>query len=153
MKLLKSIIVLFFIFTIACSNSDKNIDTEKPTIDMANGFPTNCVVIKRGEPFTFKALFKDNQALAAYSIDIHNNFDHHTHSTEIEPCDLLPKKKPITPFKLIKTYTIEGNPKSYEAQQNFVIGKEYDAGDYHFHIKIVDGEGWATIKGLSIRLE
>lgn len=148
----KGLFIAIALFIVSCSKEEIK-DREKPTIDLTNGFPTNCSVIKKGEPFTFKATFNDNVALGSYSIDVHNNFDHHTHSTEEETCDLLPKKKPVKPFKLIKTYAIEGNPKAYRATKEFTVGKEYDSGDYHFMIKVTDKEGWTTLKGISIKIE
>ncbi len=152
LKIIMSSLVLFIVL-FACNKENTEIDTEKPTINMDNGFPTNCVVIKKGKPFIFKALFKDNKGLAGYSIDIHHNFDHHTHSTDMVECDLLPKKKPVNAFKKVKTYKIEGNPTSYQASQEFMIDNEYDSGNYHFSIKVVDKEGWTSIKGISFTLE
>lgn len=155
MKFLKftcSLLIVFLLFN--CSNDDEVKDTVKPVIDVSNGFPVNCSKIKRGEPFTFKALFSDNVALGGYTIDIHHNFDHHTHSTqEIKECNLDPKKDPVNPFKLIKSYTIEGNPKTFNAEQTFTIDKSFDSGNYHFHIKLADEEGWSSLVGLSIYVE
>ncbi|MGE8380915.1 MAG: DUF4625 domain-containing protein, partial [Sphingobacterium sp.] len=72
--------------TIACKKDKENIDTEKPTIDIsaATAFPKQCSQIRRGSSFTFRAILSDNVALGSYSIDVHHNFDHHSHSTEVE---------------------------------------------------------------------
>lgn len=137
----------------SCGDDEVVKDTAKPTINISNGYPTNCAKIKRGEPFTFKALFSDNVALGGYTIDIHHNFDHHTHSTQEEQCNLEPVKTPVNPFKLVKTYTIDGNPKTFNAEQTFTIDNSFDSGNYHFHIKLSDKEGWTSIMGLSIFVE
>lgn len=155
MKILKYIGFLSVALLLVNCDGDNEIkDIEKPTINISNGYPTNCAKIKRGVPFTFKALFSDNVALGSYTIDIHHNFDHHTHSTQdVEGCDLEPVKTPVNPFKLIKTYIIEGNPKTFNATQTFKIGNSFDSGNYHFHIKVADAEGWSTVMGLTIFVE
>lgn len=137
-----------------CKNDSEVVDVEKPKIDLSKTFPTNCKEVQRGVPFVFKSFFSDNQALASYSLDIHNNFDHHTHSTEVlTDCTLEPKKKPVKPFSLIKTYTIPNKPKAYAATQTFTIPKTYDGGDYHFMIKVTDHKGWTTLKGISFKVK
>lgn len=154
MKFLKylSSLALFFLL-LSCSEEEIK-DTTKPTIDISNGYPQNCSVIKKGVPFTFKAFFSDNVALGGYTIDIHHNFNHHTHSTEeVENCSLLPKKDAVKPFKLIKTYKIDGNPKTFEAKQTFTIDESFDSGNYHFHITLADKQGWSSIVGLSVFVE
>ena len=142
-------------FSACKKDGEKEIDTEYPTIDVttANAFPKQCATVSRGETFTFRALLNDNTALGSMSIDIHHNFDHHTHSTEVESCSMDPIKVPVKPFLLIKSFPIPAAQKSYLMEQQITIPTDIDPGDYHFMIRLTDKEGWQTIKGLSIKIK
>jgi Domain of unknown function (DUF4625) len=156
MKKTKSLIaVLISLLALASCSSDNNeIDTEYPVIDISasNAFPIQCSEITRGQKITFRAKFTDNTALGSYSLDIHHNFDHHTHSTEVNNCVADPIKKPVNPMLYINSVTIPNGEKSYEAVQEITIPTDIDPGDYHFMIRLTDKEGWQTIKGLSIKI-
>lgn len=150
-------VALFLLFG-ACSD-DVEIDTEKPIIDIdfIDAFPINCSTIYFGEPFELKLRFSDNAELGSFSIDIHNNFNHHSHSTEINQCDFDPDKDPFMPFVLIEDYSIPEGEKTYETSiiVNIPSGEGntlYDDGDYHFYISLTDKEGWSSQKGLSIKM-
>ncbi|MDP5198720.1 DUF4625 domain-containing protein [Flavobacterium sp. DG2-3] len=150
-KLLSGILALAFISS--CSSDNAEIDTEYPVINTAaDAFPIQCSTIERGKTFTFKANFSDNVELGSYSLDIHHNFDHHTHSTEVESCEMDAIKKPVKPMLFINNYTIPDGVKSYEATAQISIPADVDPGDYHFMIRLTDKEGWQTLKGLSIKI-
>lgn len=147
-----------FLFFNAC-NKDNEIDTEKPIIDLSirDAFPLNCDTLYFGESFKFKVLFTDNVELGSYSLDIHHNFDHHSHSTEVSDCQLDLKKNPLNPFVLIQDFEIPNGLKNYETSQIISIpsgngNSLYDEGDYHFFIRLTDKEGWSDQKGLSIKM-
>jgi len=138
-----------------CSKNEVDIDMEYPEIDLSvdGAFPVQCSELVRGQKFTFKARFSDNQALGSYSLDIHHNFDHHTHSTEVNDCGLDPVKTPVKPMLLLKSYEIPPGQKSYIATQELEIPADIDPGDYHFMILLTDREGWQSMKGLSIKIK
>ena len=147
----------FFVTAFAltsCDNDKNEIDTEYPVIDIsaANAFPIQCSQVSRGQKITFRATFTDNTQLGSYSLDIHHNFDHHTHSTEVNNCATEAVKKPVNPMLYINSVTIPTGQKSYEATQEISIPTDVDPGDYHFMIRLTDKEGWQTIKGLSIKV-
>jgi hypothetical protein len=153
----KLIIISLFIiagFNACKKDNQEAIDTEYPVIDVTGttAFPKQCNTVKRGEKFTFRAHLSDNSQLGSVSLDIHHNFDHHTHSTEVESCNMDPKKTPVKPFLLIQSYSIPTGSKSYEVQQEITVPSDIDPGDYHFMIRLTDKEGWQTIKGLSIKI-
>lgn len=154
--IVSSLLILFLL--IGC-DKDKDIDTEKPVIDLniQNAFPVNCDTIYFGESFELKVLFTDNVELGSYSIDIHNNFDHHSHSTEVTACSLDPIKEPVNPLVFIEDFEIPTGIDEYETSLSISIpsddGNEiYDEGDYHFYISLTDHEGWSTQVGLSIKM-
>jgi hypothetical protein len=157
-------LLLCFAIFLSCQK-EKEIDTDKPSIDLtiADGFPVNCDTLYFGESFDLKALFKDNVELGstqAFSIDIHNNFRHHSHSTEVTECTLNPKKDEneyTNPFTFINSYDIPKGKKEYETDLSIFIPSDdgdgnFDEGDYHFFISLTDKEGWSAQKGLSIKM-
>ncbi len=156
MQTLKKYGIIAFIAAsaIACKKDKESIDTEKPTIDIsaATAFPKQCSQIRRGSSFTFRAKLSDNVALGSYSIDVHHNFDHHSHSTEVEECTLEPIKKPVKPFVLVKSINIPGQPQQYDAQFQIDVPADVDPGNYHFMIQVTDQSGWSTQRGISIRI-
>jgi len=131
------------------------IDTEYPVIDIsiANAFPVQCSSMKRGEKIQFRAWLSDNAELGSVSVDIHHNFDHHSHSTEVNSCSQELVKTAQKPFLFIKSYAIPGGFKDYQIQEEITIPTDVDPGDYHFMIRLTDKEGWQTIRGLSIKIE
>ncbi len=149
---------LLLIFINSCEKEDR-IDKIKPTIDltMQYAFPVNCDTLYFGESFDLKILFTDNTELGSYSIDIHNNFDHHSHSTEVTECSLTPIKNPVNPFTFIENYDIPVGQSNFQTNISISIPSgnangTYDEGDYHFFISLTDKEGWSTQKGLSIKM-
>ena len=155
MKILKLLAAAFtLMLVISCSSDNSDIDTEYPVIDLTgqDAFPVQCSTITRGQKIIFKAKFSDNAALGSFSLDIHHNFDHHSHSTEVSNCETDAVKKPVNPMLFIKSIDIPGGVKNYEASAEINIPADADPGDYHFMIRLTDKEGWQTLKGLSIKI-
>jgi len=156
------ILVTIFVLTLILASCDNptDVDTEKPEIDitLANAFPAQCSdTLYFGETFVLKTKFTDNVELGSYSLDIHNNFDHHTHSTEVMECELDTVKSPVNPYTIIQGYSIPAGLTEYVTDQLITIPASdangtFDAGDYHFHISLTDAEGWSTQLGIGIKL-
>lgn len=90
----------FLVLLSACSKKDQEaIDTTYPEIDVLtnNAFPKQCSEVLRGQSFTAKIHVSDNKELGSVSIDIHHNFDHHSHSTEVNDCNMEAIKAPVKP--------------------------------------------------------
>ena len=158
MRLLKQVLTSILIAAVIGGCSKKNDispDTEYPVIDISadNAFPKQCSVIKRGENFIFRARLTDNVQLGSASIDIHHNFDHHTHSTDVQSCQFDAVKAAVNPFLLIQTYPIQEGLKNFEINQTVTVPANADPGDYHFMIRLTDKAGWQTIKGISIKIQ
>ena len=161
MKYLKLTAVLF-INLLLLNSCKEEVDKEKPTIsiDFEEAFPQNCDTIYFGESFTLKVLFADNAELgsvSAFSIDIHHNFDQHSHSTEVVSCDMDDEKKAVNPWVFIESFDIQEGINEYETSLLITVpdsdseGK-FDEGDYHFFISLTDKEGWSAQLGLSIKM-
>jgi len=157
MKMLSLVIALFLTGLYSCKKDE--IDDQKPVIDLAGAeiFPLSCDTIYFGEPFTLKLAFTDNKELGSYSINIHDNFDHHSHSTEVTVCEMWPVKTPVNPYVFIDEFSIPSGMTTYQVNQVFEVPLSnssglLDEGDYHFFISLTDKEGWSAQKGLSIKM-
>lgn len=138
---------------LSCGQEDDH-DMEKPVIGMdgASASPKACEEVYRGESFTFKAVFTDNEELGNYNIEIHNNFDHHSHSTDDVECELDEKKTPVNPFIYNQDFKIPAGSTVYEAEIDIPVPADADEGDYHFMIRLTDREGWQQLKAVSIKI-
>jgi hypothetical protein len=145
--LLAGLILLY-----SCSKEEKDDVYPEIEMDCCGGFPLNCDEIRRGTTFTFMAEFSDNEELGAFSLDIHNNFDHHTHSTDPVPCELLPIKDPVNPFRHIGEYPIPAGSTRYTASADIFIPADADTGDYHMMVRLTDKAGWQALKGISFKV-
>ncbi len=160
---MRNLIIKSFLFTIfltgiyGCQKDE--IDDQKPVIDLLgeSTFPLNCDTIYFNEPFIVSLSISDNKELGSYSIAIHHNFDHHSHSTELTICEMWPVKAPVNPFVFIQDFNIPAETASYQVNQVLEIPLSnsnglFDEGDYHFFISLTDKEGWSAQKGLSIKM-
>lgn len=139
----------------ACSNDDPDVvkDVTKPVIsDGAMPSPVNCEVYKKGQTIPMRYFFSDDKELGGYIIEIHNNFDHHSHSTSAGDCKLDAMKAPVKPFVYNKAFVIPKGTKTYDAKADIQIPKDIDAGDYHFMIRLTDRSGWQQLKAISIKI-
>lgn len=147
--------VLAVLIIAGCSKKDSKADDIPPVIDLTipGAFPVQCSELTRGQSFEFKAKFTDNVELGSYGLDVHHNFDQHSHSTETATCDADAPKTAVKPFLLVKNYTIPEGNTSFEASVSIEVPADVDTGDYHFMIKLTDRQGWQTLRGISIKIK
>ena len=99
--------LLIFLFATSCSKEDNGKDLDKPVIETSSeAVPQNCQAYRKGEEIPFRCTFTDNVELGSYNIEIHHNFDHHTHSTEAGDCSLDKVKAPVRPWVYNKDVAI-----------------------------------------------
>lgn len=139
----------------SCSSDDSmGKDEQKPTIsiDYNEGFPQSCTQLVKGETYIFRARVTDNRALASYSLDIHHNFDHHTHDDQGIHCDLGPIKKAVNPLIFMENYAIENGSTAYEINIPLTIPSDIDTGDYHCSYSVTDQTGWQARTSIDIKI-
>jgi hypothetical protein len=85
-------------------------------------------------------------------LDIHHNFDHHTHDDQGEQCDLAPLKPAVNPFIFMKNYPIDNEPTSYEINIDITIPNDIDSGDYHCQYSVIDKTGWQSRTSVDIQI-
>ena len=140
----------------ACSGSDDEVqkDMQQPVISdqgiTAN--PIDCQVYHRGEVIPFHYVMTDDQELGAYNIEVHNNFDHHTHSTTSVECPMDAQKQPQNPWVYNHDFSIPAGQNRYEARVDIEIPADIDPGDYHFMIRLTDRAGWQQLHAVAIKI-
>lgn len=155
----KMLFVLFISALMLSSCSTESPDQEQPLIhySLNDGFPQNCDTIWINETFTFMAAFSDNQELGSFSIEIHENFDHHSHSTDPVICELMEKRDPVHPFNFLQDFQIPEGLTYYEAKINISVpdsigSGQTDEGDYDLFISLTDRQGWKSSKIINIKI-
>lgn len=137
----------------ACDKDEDDKDLQKPVIETGNdAMPLNCQAYLKGEEIPFRYTFTDNLGLGSYNIEIHHNFDHHTHSTDAGDCPLDDKKSPVKPWVYNQDFPIPENSLRFDAHVNIPVPSDIDPGDYHFMIRVTDRSGWQELKAVSIKI-
>jgi hypothetical protein len=146
--------VLFILLFIGCDNEEDENDTLKPVIDMsmAEASPTPCDTVFSGQDMVFRAVFTDNVELGSYNLELHHNFDHHTHGSHSDPCPMDPDSDPVNPFYFNESFSIPAGSTEYEANVTIAIPAGVDTGDYHFMVKVTDAEGWQSWQSVSLKI-
>jgi hypothetical protein len=143
---------LFALALVSCTETE--IDEEKPTITVnyAGGFPQTCENLSRGQSYTIKAKVADNLELASYSIEMHHNFDHHTHDDQEDPCELEPITTAVNPFVFSTNGRILQGSTNYELDIDLIIPDGADTGDYHLALSITDVTGWQARTSVDVKI-
>ena len=157
-KILFSLTAVAALFgMMACSSNDDVVkDTQLPTITdqgiTAN--PVDCQVYNRGDVIPFCYRFTDNEELGNYNIEIHNNFDHHTHGTQGKSCDPdETERNTKNAFYYNQDFSIPRGSKAYDASQEIQIPATVEPGDYHFVIRVTDQTGNQQLRAMAMKIK
>ncbi|MDR0725866.1 MAG: DUF4625 domain-containing protein [Prevotellaceae bacterium] len=139
-----SIICLTAISFLTFTGCDKNeeSDTTKPVIKLIE--PEEDDVLKIGADVHFEAEFEDDKMLASYKVNIHPNFDGHSHAVtkgETETVD----------FEFEKSWTISGKNTSIHHHE-IVIPENATPGHYHLMVYCTDAAGNESYIAVDIEL-
>lgn len=149
---------------IACENKSK--DTTPPVIDEAAFLPADCDINYPGDTIQVHFVCTDDTELGNFNIEIHNNFDHHTHGTSAVECEEEGEEHHHEEGEEHEHEheTVEG---AWVFNQDYTIarGRTTDTinvqipvpadvldGDYHFMLRLTDRAGWQTIKAVAIHI-
>ncbi|MBQ9254586.1 MAG: DUF4625 domain-containing protein [Bacteroidales bacterium] len=153
MKRLFYLSLLVFCFFSCGDKEEDNKDMQKPVIYTDElCVPMDCQSFTVGETIHFSYIFKDNKELGSYNIEIHNNFNHHTHSTSSVECEKEETKQPVKAWVYNKDFSIPTGLKEYSAKIDIPIPQDIDKGEYHFMIRLTDRSGWQELKSVAIRI-
>lgn len=152
-------ILLALFIGVVSSCSKEAVDNEKPLISFSfdDAAPRPCDTARLGDTLLVSVRFTDNVELGSFRIDIHHNFDHHSHSTEAVSCQHDPKKPAVNPYVFVGVYEIPSGKQSYDAKVKIQLPQQNSSGllqpgDYHFFISLTDATGWSSNKGFGIKL-
>lgn len=151
----------------ACEEKSK--DVTPPVIDEATFLPADCDIYYLGDTILVHFICTDDKELGNFNIEIHNNFDHHTHGTSAADCDEDEHEHEHEHEGEGEEHhhdheTVEG---AWVFNQDYAISRGLTAdtvnvkihvpeevleGDYHFMVRLTDRAGWQAIKAVPIHL-
>lgn len=126
----------------ACKKDKKEeVDNQKPSITVNK--PSTNALAKSGSDFEIDIQFHDNMNLSQYKLEIHPNFDGHTHGkTENES---------TAPWEWDTIVNISG--KEHQAKFKIKVPMNVQAGNYHFMAMCTDQNGFeAPFKVIDIKV-
>ncbi|MCR5049818.1 MAG: DUF4625 domain-containing protein [Paludibacteraceae bacterium] len=139
---------------VSCENAVK--DTTPPAIHEADFLPADCDIYYTGDTLLVHWVCEDDAELGNYNIEIHNNFDHHTHGTSNVDCDDADSGHAHGSVEAAwvynQDYAIPRGQKMQTIEVAIAIPAEVSEGDYHFMLRLTDHAGWQTLKAVPIHL-
>jgi hypothetical protein len=124
---------LFSFLFVSCDDGD----TTKPVINLEE--PADGDTLQIGNSVHFEGKFSDNEALASYRVNIHDNFDDHgSHRSATE--------EEVVPFAFDSIWPISGKEMPFhhhdiKIPETNKEGKAYAEGNYHFIVHCTDAAG------------
>lgn len=145
---LSSTVLLLLYITFLSSCEKDNGDTTKPLIEVSG--PVTNDVFYIGNEIHFEVDFSDNEELKSYKIDIHDNFNGHTHKNT---------KDDGTPWHFQKSWDFEPGQKNAHIHHHEIVipteidGEKTATGNYHFMIYCTDAEGNESWTPIAIEIQ
>ncbi|MDR1592940.1 MAG: DUF4625 domain-containing protein [Prevotellaceae bacterium] len=128
-----STICLTAIFFLAFTSCKEDSDTTKPVIELVEPEEDDVLLIGSENGVHFDAEFSDNEMLASYKVEIHQNFDNHTHAVTRGDAETVD-------FVFEKTWTITGKNASVHHHE-IIIPENATPGHYHLMVYCTDAAG------------
>lgn len=118
-------LIIFSLLFASCKKSDLT----PPTVGeiSVNNNTTDILEFQPGASFVIRTILEDNLALGQFKIDIHHDFDGHSHKSSTER------------YKEIRIKDIDGL--TYNLEEEFTIPMDASSGTYHGSISALDAEG------------
>ncbi|GAA4444578.1 DUF4625 domain-containing protein [Ravibacter arvi] len=114
----------------SCKNDDPAVtDKEPPVITVEK--PVMEASYTAGSQISFEAVIEDNQELAVYQIEIHDDHDGHSHG-----------RMAASPFSYRKSFQLTG--KKATVTETIAIPADAAPGEYHFIVTAIDKANNAT---------
>lgn len=142
MKNLKSLsLIALFLF---CMTACEQADTVPPTIVVAS--PEDDASIEAGEELCVQVSFTDNKALSAYKINIHPNFNGHSHAPmrQENPARAASEEGETVDFEITLTSASQNDPLTGTncfRDIDIDIPDNATPGNYHLLIYCTDAAG------------
>ena len=128
---------------LSCSNDD-DADTVKPVIELDEPEDGDSLLI--GATVHFEGDFSDNEKLGSYMVEIHNNFDGHSHKSATRA------EGETEPFFFKKSFDLSGQRNAHVHHHEIVIPANATPGSYHLMVYCTDAAGNQSVTARSIVL-
>ncbi|MCD7971938.1 MAG: DUF4625 domain-containing protein [Candidatus Azobacteroides sp.] len=132
-----AILITVSLFLLSCDSDDMsdpiNNDTTKPTISLISPEEGAYIPIGDEEGMHLEMELSDDVMLGSYKIDIHSNFDGHTHRSETITT--------TTDFSFQRVWELSGQKNAHIHHHDIVTPADVTAGNYHMVIYCVDAAG------------
>ncbi|PZD77393.1 DUF4625 domain-containing protein [Mesonia sp. K7] len=132
-KIYTFITILSLFFYACSSDDDSGLDNQAPSIEIHE--PTTDQVFELGSELHLDIELEDNVELASYKVEVHNNFDGHTHDRSSNVTNAS------EPWSYSQTFEIEAGKTSYSVLEMIAIPADVLEGEYHLEIFAIDTAG------------
>jgi hypothetical protein len=129
-----SIVICFLpIYSFLFTSCDEG-DTTKPVIELIE--PEEAAELRIGSEngIHFEMNLSDNEQLASYKVEIHNNFDNHGHETDFR------SGSETVPFTFEKAWNVSGR-NTHVHHHEINIPENATEGKYHLMVYCTDAAG------------
>ncbi|MDR1896142.1 MAG: DUF4625 domain-containing protein [Prevotellaceae bacterium] len=116
---------------ISCDKKDSG-DTTKPVINLIE--PEEGDVLLIGSDVHFEMELSDDEMLHSYKVEIHNNFDGHSHETKADSEDTVD-------FSFDRSWDVSGKKNADIHHHEIIIPENATPGDYHLTVFCTDAAG------------
>lgn len=134
---------------------ERDTEVEQPKITLISPMP--CDTLYFGEPFNYIIKIEDNTGLGGVSMDLHNNFGHHSHGGHAA-CAMDPVKDPVNPYTESWIFNLPEDSLEYTFETEIVLtdmkddSTLFDNGDYHFHLYVTDNDGYQVFTSFGVKI-
>ena len=125
------------------ASCDDDSDNVKPVINLIE--PEDDAVLQIGDDVHFEMELSDNEMLKSYKVDIHSNFDSHTHA--LSRAD----DAATTPFSFNRSWEVTGK-NAHIHHHDIVVPEDATPGPYHLVVYCTDAAGNEAILSRDIEL-
>lgn len=121
-------------FVASCSKDKEEVDTTKPVIELNE--PEDGDELQIGANIHFECDFSDDVKLGSYMVEIHNNFDGHSHKAAATRAS-----EGEQPLYLKKSFDLSGMRNAHVHHHDIFIPENTKPGTYHLMVYCTDAAG------------
>jgi hypothetical protein len=126
---------------------EKEGDTTKPLINLIE--PEDGDILKIGGDVHFELGLSDNEMLGSYKVEIHSNFDGHTHEKVVTRAGT---DEATVPFTFSQSWDVSGKKNADIHHHEIIIPENATPGDYHLIIYCTDAAGNESHIAINVEL-
>ncbi|MDG5799870.1 DUF4625 domain-containing protein [Marinilabiliaceae bacterium ANBcel2] len=148
MKIKNIFLIATLLIYMACS--DDNVDTEPPEIEIVKPIEYDSVI--KGDTLFVEANVWDNEYLNSWKIDIHDNFDGHTHKNgSLKNSDQNideAENDELIAWNLILEDSFPKDKSKYQIKKQIKVPENAEEGEYH--LGVFASDKWGNVNQVFI---